>query len=244
MTTGYIHSVESFGTQDGPGIRYVIFTQGCPLRCKYCHNPDTWDLSEGQEMSVEDLIDKVIKCKPYINRGEGGLTVSGGEPTLQLDFVLELLRRSKEEGIHNALDTSGYVQISDFAKLMPYLDLVLLDIKQINKDKHQELTGVDNQRTLDLVNFLEEKKKPFWVRYVVVPGLTDNLEDIKALVNKLTGLEQLEKVQLLPYHQLGVHKWKELDLEYELEDVEPPSKRKLRQIKGLFEKEGIRVETK
>lgn len=244
MTTGYIHSVESFGTQDGPGIRYVVFMQGCPLRCKYCHNPDTWHLQDGKEKSVEELMDKIIKCKPYMNRSQGGLTISGGEPTLQLDFVLELLRQSKEEGIHTAIDTSGYIEQKEFAKLLPYLDLVLLDIKQLDDQQHQQLTGVSNEPILDLVDFLEEQEQSFWIRHVIVPGWTDNLAEIEALVEKLSSLEQLEKVELLPYHQLGVHKWEELDLEYQLEDVEPPSEEKLAEIKEVFTNQGLETVVK
>ncbi|GAB6137178.1 pyruvate formate-lyase-activating protein [Halanaerobaculum tunisiense] len=244
MTTGYIHSVESFGTQDGPGIRYVVFMQGCPLRCKYCHNPDTWHLQDGEEKSVDQLMDKTIKCKPYMNRSQGGLTISGGEPTLQLDFVLELLRESKEEGIHTAIDTSGYIEQKEFAKLLPYLDLVLLDIKQLDDKRHQQLTGVSNEKILNLVDFLEEKEQPFWIRHVIVPGWTDNLDEIELLVEKLSSLEQLEKVELLPYHQLGVHKWEELDLEYQLEGVEPPSEEKLAEIKEVFTNQGLETVVK
>ncbi|GAB6099625.1 pyruvate formate lyase 1-activating protein [Halanaerocella petrolearia] len=241
MTTGYIHSLESFGTQDGPGIRYVVFTQGCPLRCKYCHNPDTWHLKEGQKMGVDKVVDKIIKCKPYIDRGDGGVTISGGEPVLQLDFTLKLLRRCKEEGLHTALDTSGYVEIDDFKKLLPYLDLVLLDIKQLVEEKHQELTGVSNQQTLKLVDFLEGQEQSFWVRHVIVPGWTDDLEEVERLAKKLGTLKELEKIELLPYHQLGVHKWKELELDYELDGVEPPNKETLDKIKGIFTAQGLKT---
>lgn len=241
MKKGYIHSVESFSTQDGPGVRYVIFFQGCQLRCKYCQNPDTWHLKEGDLVSVTKLITKVSRCKNYFG-SKGGVTISGGEPTLQLDFLVELLKQCKEEEIHTAIDTSGYVETAKFQRLLPYLDLVLLDIKSIVEAKHQELTGVSNQQTLKLLEFLEEKEQSFWVRYVVVPGITDELDELKELVEMLARLEYLEKVQLLAYHKLGIHKWKELGLDYQLEDVNPAKQAKLVKIKELFTEAGINVE--
>src|SRR6056297_2333799 len=146
MTEGYIHSTESMGTVDGPGIRFVVFTQGCPLRCQYCHNPDTWKLKEGKKVTTESLMKKIKKIKPYIERSGGGITISGGEPTMQLDFTLDLLKKAKEVGLHTAVDTSGYVDKSKFEKLLPYLDLVLLDIKVLDDYKHQKLTGVSNKK--------------------------------------------------------------------------------------------------
>jgi len=239
MAKGFIHSVESLGTQDGPGIRYVVFTQGCPLRCKYCHNPDTWCMTDGQKIEVEELMNKILRCKPFISRSKGGITISGGEPTLQIDFVLELLKRCKEEEIHTALDTSGYVDKDKFEKLLPYTDLVLLDIKHIDDIEHQELTGVSNQKILEILNLLEEKGKSFWVRHVVVPGINDKVEYIKKLSKLLVTLDNLEKVELIPYHQLGVHKWETIGLDYELKDVEPPSKEKMEEFKEIFIEKGI-----
>lgn len=240
MVEGYIHSVESLGTSDGPGIRYVIFIQGCPLRCKYCHNPDTWKKSCGTKVSVEELIDKIKRCRPYIDRSGGGVTISGGEPTLQLDFVLELLKRCKDEGLQTAIDTSGYIDQEKFEKLLPYLDLVLLDIKQIDDEKHQELTGVSNQKTLELVKLMEEEKRPYWVRHVVVSGYTDDEEDITGLAEFLTPLKMMEKLELLPYHKLGEHKWKELGLEYELAGVDSPIEEEMEKIKEIFTKYNIK----
>ena len=235
---GYIHSLESFSTQDGPGVRYLIFFQGCRLRCKYCQNPDTWSLKEGRKVSVEELIAKILRCKSYFGP-KGGVTISGGEPTLQLDFLLELLKRCQEEGINTAVDTSGYIATDEFESLLPYLDLVLLDIKEIADAKHQKLTGVSNQKTLKLLEFLEEKEQKFWVRYVLVPGITDNLNDLKELLALLSPLDYLEKVELLPYHRLGVHKWEELGLDYQLADIKPPKKDDLVKIKGIFIAAGI-----
>jgi pyruvate formate lyase activating enzyme len=244
MAKGWIHSVESLGTQDGPGIRYVVFTQGCPLRCKYCHNPDTWCMTDGQEVEVEELMNKILRCKPFISRSKGGITISGGEPTLQIDFVLELLKRCKEEDIHTALDTSGYVDKDKFEKLLPYTDLVLLDIKHIDDIEHQELTGVSNQKILDILNLLEERGKSFWVRHVVVPGINDKIEYIEKLTELLAPLDNLEKVELISYHQLGVHKWETIGLDYELKDVEPPSGEKMEEFKEIFINKGINTVVK
>jgi len=243
MTTGYIHSVESFSTQDGPGIRYVVFTQGCPLRCKYCHNPDTWQLDDGEEVTVADLLEKIKSCRSYFDSA-GGLTISGGEPTLQLDFVAELLAACQAEGINTALDTAGYVNQADFKQLLPDLDLVLLDLKQFDEQQHQELTGVSNQKTLDLIDLLEEEEQPYWIKHVIVPGLTDDLDQLEELAEYLAQLSTLKKVQLLPYHRLGVNKWEELGLDYQLEDVEPPTAASLEDIKDVFLSRGIKTEIK
>lgn len=243
MTTGYIHSVESFSTQDGPGIRYVVFTQGCPLRCKYCHNPDTWKLNEGQQMSVSKIIEKIKSCQSYFN-DQGGVTISGGEPTLQMDFVSEFLAACKGRGIHTALDTSGYVEKDEFKKLLPNLDLVLLDLKHLDDQQHQDLTGVSNQKTLELIKLLEAERQPYWIKHVIVPGITDDLDEIKELAGYLASLSYIEKVQLLPYHRLGVHKWEELGLNYELSEVEPPSEDKLEKIQQIINREDIEVQIK
>ena len=241
MTEGYIHSTESMGTVDGPGIRFVVFTQGCPLRCQYCHNPDTWKLKEGKKVTTESLMEKIKKIKPYIERSGGGITISGGEPTMQLDFTLDLLKKAKEVGLHTAVDTSGYVDKSKFEKLLPYLDLVLLDIKVLDDYKHQELTGVSNKKTLEIVKLLEEKKQPYWVRQVIVPGITDDLEDMKQFAEFLEDKKYLEKIELLPYHELGKHKWENLGLKYKLFDVEPPSEKKMAELNSIFKKHKISV---
>ena len=241
MTEGYIHSTESMGTVDGPGIRFVVFTQGCPLRCQYCHNPDTWKLKEGKKVTVSELMKKIKKIKPYIERSGGGLTISGGEPTMQPEFTLELLKAASREGIHTAIDTSGFVDKDTFKKFLPYLDLVLLDIKALSDSTHQELTGVSNQKTLKIVEFLEENEQPYWVRHVVVPGFTDKLADIKKLAEYLEDKKQLKKVELLPYHELGKHKWENLDLEYKLAAVDPPSERKMAKLNAVFKNYKINI---
>ncbi len=244
MTTGRIHSVESFGTQDGPGIRYVVFMQGCPLRCKYCHNPDTWLEEGGREIEVEQLFAKILRCQPYMERSGGGLTVSGGEPTLQSEFVYQLLARCKEAKIHTAIDTCGYVTRDKLEKLLPVVDLVLLDIKHIDNLEHQKLTGVSNQKILEVVRLLEEKEQDYWVRHVVVPGITDKLIYLKRLADLLKGLKDLIKLELLPYHKLGVHKWRELGLNYQLKGVIPPKSKRMEDIKEIFIEEGITAEIK
>ncbi len=236
MTKGWIHSIESLGTQDGPGIRYVIFTQGCPLRCKYCHNPDTWCMQDGQQVEVEELIDKILRCKTYIDSSDGGVTISGGEPTMQLEFIKELLKRCQKEGIHTAIDTSGYMDTERFQELLPYIDLVLLDIKHIDDSEHQKLTGVSNQKTLNMVEFLEENHQEYWVRHVVVPEINDNTKYIKRLAEFLKPLDYLSKVELISYHELGVYKWKEIGLEYELEDIQIPSNKKMKDIQKIFDR--------
>lgn len=239
MHEGYIHSIESLGNRDGPGIRFVVFMQGCPLRCKYCHNPDTWKLHDGKKVTIDELMEKIIKCKPYIDRSKGGVTISGGEPTLQFDFTLELLKRCKEEGLHTAVDTSGYVDPEKFKKMIKYIDLVLLDIKQIDDLKHHELTGVSNRRTLEIVELLEKEKQPYWIRHVVVPGYTDNKNDLNGLAQYLQDKKYLDKLELLPYHNLGEYKWKELGIPYELVAVEPPSKEMMKEISDIFKDCGI-----
>lgn len=241
MTEGYIHSTESMGTVDGPGIRYVVFTQGCPLRCNYCHNPDTWKLKEGKKVSTDQLLEKIIKIKPYIERSGGGITISGGEPTMQLDFTLELLKKAKAAGLHTAVDTSGYVDQQKFKKLLPYLDLVLLDIKVLNDFKHQELTGVSNKKTLEIVDLLEKEEQPYWVRQVIVPGITDDLAEMKEFAEFLQDKKELEKIELLPYHRLGEHKWKNLGLSYQLINVEPPSEKKMAELNAVFKNLKINV---
>jgi len=241
MAEGYIHSTESMGTVDGPGIRFVIFTQGCPLRCQYCHNPDTWKLKEGKKVSTEALMQKIIKIKPYIERSGGGITISGGEPTMQPDFTLDLLKKAKAEGLHTAVDTSGYVDQDEFKKLLPYLDLVLLDIKTMDDYRHRDLTGVSNQKTLKLLELLEREKQPYWVRQVIVPGITDDLKEMQHFADYLKQKNYLEKIELLPYHELGKHKWENLGLEYKLAAVEPPSEKKMAELNAVFKNYKINI---
>lgn len=236
-----IHSVETMGTLDGPGIRFVIFMQGCPLRCCYCHNPDTWDIQGGRIVGIEELIAKILRYKPYMDASGGGVTVSGGEPTLQPEFIAELFRRCKEEGIHTALDTCGYCSITDIDKIIPYTDLVLFDIKHIQPQEHIILTGKDNNRILDALKHIDSKNIPLWIRHVILPGLTDNILFVNMLAEFLKTIHSLELVELLPYHNLGIHKWRKLGLKYPLERVLPPSEKNLNMIKDILNKKGIRV---
>jgi pyruvate formate lyase activating enzyme len=241
MAEGYIHSTESMGTVDGPGIRFVVFTQGCPLRCQYCHNPDTWKLKDGKKTTTAELMHKIVKIKPYIERSGGGITISGGEPTMQLEFTLDLLKKAKAEGLHTAVDTSGYVDPEKFKQLLPYLDLVLLDIKTMDDLKHQDLTGVSNKKTLNIVELLEAEKQPYWVRHVVVPGITDDFEKMQEFAKYLRDKKYLAKIELLPYHELGKHKWENLGLEYKLAAVEPPTAKKMTELNSCFKNYKINI---
>ncbi len=220
---GYIHSIETFGTVDGPGIRFVVFLQGCPMRCLYCHNPDTWSMSGGEEMSTQELLEEYHKNRSFYSKG--GITVTGGEPLLQIDFVTELFRLAKEKGIHTAIDTSGITfnrsetYINKLDELLKYTDLVMLDIKHIDSKKHKELTGHSNERILNFAKHLEEKNVPLWVRHVVIGGYTDDEGDLYELGKFIGGLKNLKALDVLPYHTMGVGKYEELGLEYPLKDV-------------------------
>lgn len=223
---GRIHSFESFGTVDGPGIRFVIFMQGCSFRCLYCHNPDTWHVEGGTEYSVNEVMEKIKRYIPYFKNSGGGVTVSGGEPLIQVDFVTELFKLCKQEGIHTAIDTSGNtrrIEGTDVStkidNLLDVTDLVLLDIKHIDAAKHKIITGTSNSPILNLANYLDKRKIPVWLRYVVVPGLTDDEQSIKKLSEFLGGLSNIEKIELLPFHKIGEYKWKELDFNYTLWDT-------------------------
>ncbi len=233
---GKIHSFESFGTVDGPGIRFVIFMQGCPLKCKYCHNRDTWNASGGTEYSIEDVMKKLLRLKPYMKTSGGGVTVSGGEPLLQIDFVTKLFQKLKEANIHTALDTSGTLPIHEKTQtLLEYTDLVLLDIKHIDNQKCIELTGAPNHNTLHFANYLSEHNIPMWIRQVLIPGFTDDENDLKTLQEFISHLKTVEKVEILPYHDLGKFKWKELNEKYELENVIPPTAEEIKKAKKILE---------
>lgn len=224
-----IHSIETFGAVDGPGIRFVVFMQGCPMRCLYCHNPDSWAIANGQEMSVDNLLTEILKYKNYYGK-DGGVTLSGGEPLLQLDFAIELFEKLKSHNINTCIDTSGIVYNTSVEtdvkidKLLSLTDLVLLDIKHIEDKNHQSLTGKSNKNILNFARYLNRKNIPMWIRYVLVPGYTDNEEDIKNLRRFLDTLDNIKKIEVLPYHSMGVAKYEKLKLDYKLKDVEPPTK--------------------
>lgn len=226
---GIIHSVESFGSVDGPGIRFVIFCQGCPLRCRYCHNPDTWKFDGGQKVSCKELLAQYHKNKVFYKNG--GITVTGGEALMQIDFLLELFSMAKQEGIHTCIDTSGVTYregnseyLSKLDALLQLTDLVLLDLKQIDPQKHKDLTGVDNQGILAFSRYLEKKHMPIWIRHVLIPGLTDNAEDLHALGAFIGGLSNVKAVEVLPYHTMGVNKYRELGIPYTLENTRAADK--------------------
>lgn len=239
---GRIHSIESCGTVDGPGIRFVVFMQGCPLRCEYCHNPDSWNPKDGKEITVDEVISEATKYKSYMRYSNGGITISGGEPLMQPDFVKELLTRCKDENIHTVVDTSGYMKLDYVKDLINSTDLVLLDIKSYNDNVCTKLTGVSNKNTLELANYLSRINKPTWIRYVLVPGITDDMKDIEELAKFLSSMNNIEKVQILPFHKMGEYKWKELGFKYKLENVQPPSDEIIAETNKVFDKYGIKTE--
>ena len=236
---GYIHSFESFGTVDGPGIRFVVFMQGCPMRCKYCHNPDTWSLDGGKEYTAEEVATEALKYKSYIKNG--GVTVSGGEPLLQIDFVTELFKILKENGVHTALDTSGATfnpadetTLQKFKLLIKFCDLVLLDIKHIDDDKHRELTGLSNKQPLAFAQFLSDNGVDMWIRHVLVTGITDDDNYLKKTRAFIDGLKTVKKVEVLPYHTLGRQKYEKMGLKYPLGELQPPAKERVTNAKTIL----------
>lgn len=218
---GYIHSLESFGSVDGPGVRYLIFFSGCAMRCQFCHNPDTWDMKTGTIYTADELLDKAERFRSYWGK-EGGITVSGGEPLLQMEFLTELFRKAKERGIHTTLDTSGNPFTKEepffgkFRELMKYTDLVMLDIKHIDDEQHKILTGHTNRNILELAQYLSDTGKKMWIRHVLVPKRSDYDEYLTRLADFIGTLKTVEKVEVLPYHTLGAYKWKELGYEYQI----------------------------
>jgi len=241
MLIGNIHSFESCGTVDGPGLRFVIFAQGCPLRCLYCHNPDTWDTGKAAiQITAPELLHEVLKYKTYIRR-RGGVTFSGGEPLLQAKFVGEFFRLCKENGIHTALDTAGCLLNEDVKKMLEYTDLVLLDIKTTNTSLHKKITGISHEKPIQFLNYLQEINKAVWIRHVIVPTLTNNEADLKNLAQMLKKYSVVQKVELLPYHNYGVFKYQETGREYALEGVDDLNAEQLKKAKDIFRTEGFVV---
>lgn len=245
-TKGFIHSIESFGSVDGPGIRYIYFLHGCPLRCKFCHNPDTWaNAKPTMEMTPQEALDKAIKYKSYWGN-EGGITISGGEPLLQIDFLLELFKLAKKESINTCIDTSGgnFTRdepfFSKFNELMKYTDLLLVDIKHIDDNEHKELTGKTNVNILDMAKYLDEINKPVWIRHVLVPGVSDKDEYLIELDKFISGLSNVKKIEVLPYHTLGIFKWEELGIPYQLEGVNPPTQERIDNANKLLHTDNYR----
>ena len=239
---GRIHSLESFGTVDGPGIRFVVFMQGCPLRCLYCHNPDTWDTLNPSKytMTPHELLAEVLKYKNFI--AKGGVTATGGEPLLQAAFLTEFFALCQGEGLHTALDTSGYYLNDTVKELLKYVNLVLLDIKTLEPELHKTLTGVKGDNSLKFLNYLEESHIDTWIRHVIVPGLTDNDEYLDKLAQYLTHYTVVKKVELLPYHIMGSTKYEQMGLDYKLKGVEPLSTERLENAKKIFRRYNLIVD--
>ena len=236
---GRIHSYETCGTVDGPGIRFVLFMQGCPMRCLYCHNPDTWMMKDGKDMDTDALIQEIKKYRSYMKFSGGGLTISGGEPLMQWEFVTELVLKAKALGIHTTLDTSGCLFTEAMKPLFAAVDLVLLDIKEFNPVRYQTLTSFELGPTLDLMDYLQSIDKKIWIRYVFVPGYTDATEDLVDLAKYLGDFTNILKVEILSFHKMGEYKWQALGYDYQLTDVKEPKQEALLEAKAIFEKEGL-----
>lgn len=228
-----IHSYESFGTVDGPGIRFIVFFQGCPMRCAYCHNPDTWVSGNGKATDIENIVSEICKYRTYFKNG-GGVTLSGGEPLLQMDAVIALLKRLKEYQIHTCIDTSGITfdkededLLRKYDELLEVTDLFLLDIKHIDVKKHQDLTSQSNAHTLAFAQYLNAHKKPMWIRHVLVPGITTDEQSLRQLKSFLNTLSTIEKIEILPYHTMGITKYETMGITYRLKDIQPPSEEQI-----------------
>ena len=234
---GHIHSTESFGAADGPGVRFIVFMQGCHMRCRYCHNPDTWKMDGGDEVTADEILKRALRFKPYWGK-DGGITISGGEPLLQIDFVIELFKKAKELGINTCIDTAGnpFTKeepfFSKFEELMKYTDLLLLDLKEINPTRHKDLTGFDNSNIIEMAKYLSEINKPVWIRHVLVPEHSDFDEDLDALGDLIDTLSNVDRVEILPYHTLGKFKWENLGIPYTLESISPPSAERIENAKN------------
>lgn len=236
---GYIHSLESFGAADGPGVRYIIFLNGCNMRCAFCHNPDTWKKEQGDRYTADELLKKAIRFKPYWKK-DGGITVSGGEPLLQIDFVLDLFKKAKAMGITTCLDTAGEPFTreepfySKWKELMSLTDTVMLDIKNIDPVKHKDLTGVDNTNILEMAREMSDMGVNIWIRQVLVPGGSDNDETLQQTREFIDTLKTVKRIDVLPYHTLGTFKYEELGIPYRLEGVEPPTPERIKNAQRIL----------
>ena len=229
-----VHSIETFGAVDGPGIRFVLFLQGCHLQCKYCHNRDTWDMKDGKYQSLDDIYKTIMKYKNYITPN-GGITVSGGEPLLQVKFLIELFTKLKKKKIHTCIDTSGMVALTnDIKQVLTLTDLVLLDIKHINSEKSKNLVGFDNKLELAFAKYLSDNHIPVWIRQVLVPGYTDDEQDLLKLKEFISSLTNVEKVEILPYHSIGKYKWTKLGLKYDLENIRDATSEDVKRAKAIL----------
>ncbi|MGC6767741.1 pyruvate formate-lyase-activating protein [Enterococcus sp. LJL51] len=238
--TGRIHSTENFGTVDGPGVRFIVFTQGCRMRCQFCHNPDTWKIgSGGKVVTTDEVLQEALKYRSYWG-DKGGITVSGGEPLLQMDFLIDLFRKAKEQGINTTLDTCGkpFTReepfFSQFQELMKYTDLILFDIKHIDNEQHKKLTSLGNENILEMAEYLSEINQPVWIRHVLVPERSDYDEYLIRLDEYIQKLNNVDKVEILPYHTMGKYKWDDLGLDYPLEGINPPTEERVANAKNLL----------
>lgn len=239
---GYVHSLESFGSVDGPGVRFVVFFQGCPMRCAYCHNPDTWDMKDGKEMTADEIIEKIERNKSFYT--SGGLTATGGEPMMQIEFLTELYTKAKAKGIHTCLDTSGIMftgmdengnaKDERITRLMEVTDLVMLDIKHIEDEPHKNLTGHSNARILEFARYLDKINKPIWIRHVVVPGITFDKEELTGIGKFIKTLSNVEKLEVLPYHALGKVKYENLGMDYRLADTPQLTKAEAKEAEQII----------
>ncbi|MBO4318841.1 MAG: pyruvate formate lyase-activating protein [Treponema sp.] len=240
MVEGYVHSIESFGSVDGPGVRYIIFLSGCPMRCLFCHNPDTWDMTKGEKKTAQELIQDSLDCRNYWG-DKGGITVSGGEPLFQLDFLIELFEEAKKNSINTCIDTAGgpFTKESPwfdkFQHLMELTDTVLMDIKHIDPQEHKKLTGMGNDDIIEMFRYLDEIKKPVWIRHVLVPGYSDNDEYLVKTRDFIRTLGNIHRVEILPYHTLGITKYKNLGIPYPLEGVNPPTAERIKNAREILE---------
>lgn len=237
--TGRIHSVETCGSVDGPGLRFVVFTQGCPLRCLYCHNPDCRDATGGHPTTVDALIADIQRYQTYMAASGGGVTVSGGEPLLQPEFVAELMRRCQVLGIHTALDTSGFSDLASAQQVLQYTDLVLLDIKSYDPQRFTQVTQISREPTIRLARYLSQIGKPTWIRFVLVPHLTDDVENVASLAQFVATLTNVERVEVLPFHQMGAYKWEQLGYDYQLKETSPPSPELVARVCQQFREYGV-----
>ena len=238
---GFIHSFETAGTLDGPGIRFVVFMTGCPLRCQYCQNPDTWHVRNGSPMSVDQVMREIEKYAGFLIKAGGGITFSGGEPLVQIKFLANLLRKCKQRGLHTAVDTSGVLGERMTDAMLADTDLVLLDIKAFDPDTYRQITGGKVAATQEFAKRLSSMAKPTWIRFVLVPQLTDDFEDIEHLADFVADLQGVERVEVLPFHKMGEHKWEALNLDYQLKETEPPSEELIARIHDQFRKRQLTV---
>lgn len=234
---GYINSFESFGSADGPGVRFVVFMQGCKMRCMYCHNPETWG-TRGESYTPEEIIQKALRYKNYWGKN-GGITISGGEPLLQLNFLIELFALAKKNNIHTTIDTSGQPfskeNVDNFKMLFDNVDLTILDIKAIDIELHTKLTGHSNKNILDFAKWLSDNNKKMWIRHVLVPDLTDSEEELINIKNFVSTLTTVERIELLPYHSLGIHKWENLGVNYKLKNTKAPTNEEMNKAKKIMD---------